>query len=96
MVNKNGVFPYLSNYFHILLAKTFHFGQRKCPKIKPSEIFTVQYKTFKNVLSWATRSHVFEANIHDRARTRIGYLIYDNFIACVSGANPLLLHQLTL
>ena len=33
-------------------------------KFYTSEIFTVQYKTFKG-LCWATPSQVFKANIHD-------------------------------
>lgn len=36
-----------------------------------SEIFTVQYKTFKHILSSVTPSHVSQA-LHYRARTRIG------------------------
>ena len=33
----------------------FNFGQNKCPKIKPSKIFTVWYKTLKVV---SGRRHV--------------------------------------
>ena len=80
-----GIFMSLSLAFllsitsiHYLQKILDNFNFRQKTKIKTckiflvSEIFTVQYKTFKCILSSVTPSHVSKANIHYRARTRIG------------------------
>lgn len=44
-----------------------------CNVLKRPKYLQYGIKPFKYVFSWATQSHVFKVNVHDRARTRFNF-----------------------